>query len=87
MAKPSMSIDDEVLERVDSTLSYGDSRSKYFQHAARLRLQVDPILDEVIEPEDVERRIMFVEAAVRQEVDRVKENPNYDGPHGGRPGE
>jgi len=29
----------------------------------------------------------FVEAAVKKEVDRVKANPNYDGPHGGPPGE
>ena len=80
MANPSMSIEDEVLEQVESRLSYGDNRSSWFQHAAEIRLQIDPMLDELFEPDDVEKRKMFVEAAVRKEVDRVKENPNYDGP-------
>lgn len=80
MAKTGVNIDDDVLERINSGLSYGDSRSAWFEHAARMRLQVDPMLDELFEPDDVEKRMMFVEAAVRKEVDRVKDNPNYDGP-------
>jgi metal-responsive CopG/Arc/MetJ family transcriptional regulator len=87
MAQPSLVIEDEVLERIDSRLSYGDSRSEWFRHAAKMRLQVDPTLDELFEPEDTEKRMKFIEAAVQKEVDRVKENPNYDGPDGGLPGE
>lgn len=80
MANTGVRIDDEILSQIDSGLSYGDSRSEWFRQAARIRLQVDPMLDELFEPDDVEKRKMFVEAAVRKEVDRVKENPNYDGP-------
>lgn len=87
MARASLVMEDEVLERIDTRLSYGDSRSEWLRHAAKIRLQIDPTLDELFEPEDTENRMKFIEAAVRKEVDRVKENPNYDGPDGGLPGE
>jgi len=48
---------------------------------------VSPILDNIFESQDRERRLEVVEAAVRQEVNRIKENPNYDGPNGGLTGE
>jgi len=50
-------------------------------------LHVSPIFDKIFESQDRERRLEFVEAAVRQETNRVKENPNYNGPNGGPPGE
>ena len=80
MAQPSFHIEDQMLARIDSRLSYGDSRSEWLRHAAQMRLQIDPMLDELFEPEYTEQRIEFVEAAVKKEIDRVKENPNYDGP-------
>jgi len=82
MAKTGVNIDDDVLAAIDSGLSYGDSRSAWFQHAARMRLQVDPILDELFEPEDTQKRIHFVEMAVKKEAEKVKENPDYEGPDG-----
>jgi len=86
MAKTGISLPDDMKERINSDLSYGDSRSEWIRHAIRLRFQVDPMLDELFEPDQTEKRLQFVEAAVRQEVDKVKENPNYDGPNGGPPG-
>lgn len=77
MGTPSFSIDDEVLERVNSRLSYGDSRSKWMENAAKLRIQIDPMLDEVYEAHQSEERIEFVEEAVRKEIDRRKQNSDW----------
>lgn len=87
MAKTGISLPDEMEERINSQLSYGDNRSAWIRYAIRLRFHTDPMLDELFEPDQTEKRLQFVEAAVRQEVDKVKKNPNYDGPNGGPPGE
>jgi metal-responsive CopG/Arc/MetJ family transcriptional regulator len=80
MAQPSVNIEDEMLERIDSELSYGDSRSEWIRQAIKLRIHVDPILDEVYESYQREERLELVEAAVRKEVDRRKrEVPNGNG--------
>jgi metal-responsive CopG/Arc/MetJ family transcriptional regulator len=76
MPKPSINIEDEMLAMVDSELSYGDSRSEWIRHAIRMRLQVDPILDEVYESYQNEERIELVEAAVKKEVDRRRNGPH-----------
>lgn len=73
MKTPSFSIDDEVLEEVNRRLSYGDSRSEWMQNAAKMRLQVIPMLDELYEPHEKEERIMFVREAVREKANRVKQ--------------
>jgi Arc/MetJ-type ribon-helix-helix transcriptional regulator len=73
MAQPSISIEDEMLEMVDSELSYGDSRSEWIRHAIEMRLQVDPILDEMYESYQREERMDLVVASVRKEVDRRKQ--------------
>lgn len=72
MAKPSISIEDEMLDMVDSNLSYGDSRSEWIRHAIELRLNVDPILDDLYESYQREERRDLVVAAVRKEVERRK---------------
>lgn len=61
-----------MLAMVDSELSYGDSRSEWIRHAIKMRLQVDPILDEIYESYQNEERIELVEAAVKKEVERRK---------------
>jgi Arc/MetJ-type ribon-helix-helix transcriptional regulator len=70
MAKPSISMPDELEERVEMQLSYGDSKSEWIRHAMRLRLQIDPVLDRLYEPEQHEERMEFVERAV---IDAVNE--------------
>ena len=87
MARTSLVVDDKLLDEIEGKLSYGDSKAEYIRQAIRIRLQIDPILDELPEDEQTARRMEFVEAAVKKEVDRIKENPNYDGSHSGPPGE
>lgn len=70
MAQPSISIEDEMLAMVDSNLSYGDSRSEWIRHAIEIRLRVDPVLDQVYESYQNEKRVELVEAAVQKEVER-----------------
>lgn len=69
MAKPSISMPDELEERVESRLSYGDSKSEWIRHAMQLRFQVDPVLDRLYESNQNEERMKFVERAV---IDAVK---------------
>jgi len=76
MAKPSVNIEDEMLDRIDSELSYGDSRSEWIRQAIAYRMEIDPILDELYETYQRKEREAFVRKAVRKEVDRVKEERN-----------
>ncbi|RYJ12759.1 hypothetical protein ELS19_01415 [Halogeometricum borinquense] len=73
MARTSLSLPDELNEEIERDLSYGDSKSEWIRHAIRLRQQVDPILDEVYESYQREERIDLVVHAVREEVDRRKD--------------
>lgn len=65
-----------MLERIDSELSYGDSRSEWIRQAIAYRMEIDPILDELYETYQRKEREAFVREAVRKEVDRVKEERN-----------
>jgi metal-responsive CopG/Arc/MetJ family transcriptional regulator len=79
MARTTLSLPDELDERIEMDLSYGDSKSEWLRHAIKMRMQVDPILDEIHESYQREERIELVEAAVRKEVDRRKNGPHdYD---------
>jgi len=79
MATPTVSMPDELERQVESQLSYGDSKSEWIRHAIKMRMQVDPILDEMYESYQREERLELVEAAVRKEVDRRKNGPHdYD---------
>lgn len=70
MARPTISMPDELEERVEMQLSYGDSKSEWIRHATKLRLQIDPILDDLYEPHQSEERVQFVENAVKEAVER-----------------
>lgn len=73
MARPTVSMPDELEDQIEMQLSYGDSKSEWIRHAIELRMHVDPILDEVYESYQREERLDLVEAAVRKEVDRRKD--------------
>lgn len=63
MARPSFSMDEELLERLDSNLTYGDTRSEYVRNAIRLRLDVEEIFEEQgIELTPEKERELVVEA-------------------------
>jgi metal-responsive CopG/Arc/MetJ family transcriptional regulator len=72
MAKPTVNMPDELERQIESELSYGDSKSEWIRHAIALRMDVDPILDEMYEPYQYDERQELIEAAVRKEVDRRK---------------
>lgn len=73
MARPTVSMPEELEDQIEMQLSYGDSKSEWIRHAIELRMHVDPILDEVYESYQQEERLELVEAAVRKEVDRRKQ--------------
>jgi len=73
---------DELEAQIESELSYGDSKSEWIRQAIKMRQQVDPILDEAYESYQREERLELVEAAVRKEVDRRKNEVGNGG--GGR---
>ena len=79
MAKPSISMPDELEERVESRLSYGDSKSEWIRHAMQLRFQVDPVLDRLYESNQNEERMEFVERAVIDAVNRELNRQTVDG--------
>lgn len=76
MAITSFELPDEVNAEIESKLSYGDSKSEWLRHAVKMRLQVDPMLDELYESYQNEERIEFVEAAVREKIERTKSEQN-----------
>lgn len=83
MAQTSFELDDEMNAMIESRLSYGDSKASWLRHATKLRLQIDPVLDELYEPYQHEERIEFVEQAVKEAVDRELQRAPMNG-HGER---
>jgi len=64
---------DELEERIEMDLSYGDSKSEWIREAVRLRIAVDPILDDMYESHQREERHKLVVAALREKVDEIQE--------------
>ncbi|QGA81090.1 hypothetical protein LC1Hm_0019 [Halomicrobium sp. LC1Hm] len=63
MVQPSFNMEQELLDELDSTLSYGDSRSGWVRDAIKLKLEVlEEIEDLDREMTDEERREFVVEA-------------------------
>lgn len=79
MAQTSLRLEDEMEASIESQLRYGDSKSAWIRHAIRLRLQVDPVLDRLYEPEQHEERMEFVERAVIDAVKRELERAPQKG--------
>jgi len=62
-------MDQDLLDRLDSTLEYGDSRSGWVRDAIRMKLAVLEEIDELDEEMTDEERREFVVEAVREAVD------------------
>ncbi|QCD65578.1 hypothetical protein GBQ70_07980 [Halomicrobium sp. ZPS1] len=69
MVQPSFNMEQELLDELDSTLSYGDSRSGWVRDAIKMKLEVLEEIDELDEEMTDEERREFVVEAVRQAVD------------------
>lgn len=61
---------EELIDEVDSHLSYGDSRSGWIRAAIKLRLDVDPLLDDRFGDHEDEARRAFVREAVQEKLER-----------------
>lgn len=57
----------------------GQAKSVWYRYAVKSVMQVDPILDEIYEPYQYDERQELIEAAVKKEVDRRKNNKNQWG--------
>lgn len=62
MPEPTFYMSEELLERIDSQLEYGDSRSEFVRNAIELHLA---ILEEIDDSMTAEERIEVVVEAVR----------------------
>lgn len=72
MARPSFQIEDEAENWVEERLVHGVSKSAWYRYAIKTMIQCDPILDQLYERYEWEKRQEFVEAAVKEKVDRVQ---------------
>lgn len=70
MANPTVNMPDELEREVESRLSYGDSKSGWMRDAIRLRLEVDPLLDDRFGDHEPEARREFVREAVEEKLER-----------------
>lgn len=66
----SFNLDDELEEKVESALGYGDKKKDVYNEAIHIWINIQPILDEHLDREHRETRVSFVEQAVREEVNR-----------------
>ena len=86
MARASFTSDDDVEEWVESRMAYGQCKSAWYRYAAETMMHVEPILDEIFERHQYEKRSELIEAAIKKEVERRKEErentPNRGGSGG-----
>ena len=69
MVQPSFNMEQELLDEVDSTLSYGDSRSGWMRDAIKMKLGVLEEIEKLDEDMTTEERREFVLDAVRTAVE------------------
>ena len=70
MPTPTFNVNQELLDRVETRLNYGDSRSEWLRNAIRLRLATDELLDELTDLDDYDERVEYIESAIRNESER-----------------
>lgn len=85
MARPSFQIRDDIDEWVESRLVAGQAKSVWYRYATKTIMQCDPILDEMYERYQYEKRQEFVEAAVKEKVDRMKVESGTDNGYNNEP--
>ena len=76
MGQTSFRLPDQIENWVNGRLVSGQSKSVWYRYAVETTFQVDPILDEIYEPYQYDERKELVEAAVKKEVERRKNNTN-----------
>lgn len=85
MARTTITYDDEINEWIEDRLVPGQSRTVWLRNAVETQFKIDPMLDELFELHEYEKRNLFVEKAVQEKVEQTLEQEdgewNYDG-HG-----
>jgi hypothetical protein len=74
MAQPSFRVDDSVDNFVESRLIAGQAKSVWYRYAVESIMQCDPILDDIYDRYEYEKRQEFIEVAVKEKVDEVKQS-------------
>jgi len=69
MERPSFSMEDELLEKINKRLTYGDNRSEWMRDAIRLKLAIVEITEELDENMTNEERRELVVKALQEFVD------------------
>ena len=69
MARSTISIPDDLNDQIEGDLTYGDSKSEWIRKGIELRFAVQPHLNELYDLDDWDRKIEFVEAAVKRAVE------------------
>ena len=74
MAQPSFQIDDQVEQWVENRLIAGQAKSIWYRYAVETAMIVDPVIDDVLERYQYDKRQELIEAAVIKEVQRRKDD-------------
>jgi len=78
MAQTSFRLEDDIYEWVEERLLPGQSKSIWYRYAVETMHHVDVQLDTLYESYQYEERADFVEEAVMEKIERVREDANHD---------
>jgi len=73
MAQTSFRFDDEIKNWVESRLIQGQNAAVWYRYAVESVYTADQYLDDIYEPYQYEERKDLIEAAVKKEVQRRKD--------------
>jgi len=73
MAQASFRLDDDIDEWVNTRLVAGQNKSVWYRYSVETTMQIDPILDMLYDRYEYDKRQEFIEAAVKEKVDRVQQ--------------
>jgi hypothetical protein len=76
MGQATFRLDDDVENWIESRLVAGQSKSVWYRHAVETMMIIDPVLDEIYEPYQYDKRQELIEAAIQREVERRKNEVN-----------
>ena len=73
MAQTSFRFDDEIKNWVENRMVQGQSAAVWYRYAVESAYAADQYLDDIYEPYQYEERKELIEAAVKKEVERRKD--------------
>jgi hypothetical protein len=76
MARTTLTYEDDIDDWIENRLVAGQNRTIWLRYAVETIYSVDGNLDELFEPYQYDERQELVEAAVRKEVERRKNEVN-----------